>query len=285
MKKKWYKDKVFVMTGASGGIGSEVCRIFAPLGLRMYLLDLPSPALDGLVKELKDLGAVYVESMHMNLTNPEEIKKVITAIGEKEQYIDMLYNNAGIGNKASILNEGSFEDYRKLMSINVDGMWLVLQAAIPYIGRPAPTKKYPDRRIGQLFFSSSLAGKTGVPNMAAYSISKHSVVALADSIRMEYRMKYGKNALQVITTLAAPANTGFYNTVSTIQWRDDYQSASWLFKFIEAKDVAKRVLKASLKYKKEISIPRYSWLISALNCLSHGYVERLMTKIDKKVDS
>ncbi|MHA1148022.1 MAG: SDR family NAD(P)-dependent oxidoreductase [Promethearchaeota archaeon] len=283
MKKKWYKDKVFVITGASGGIGSEICRTFATLGLRMYLLDLPSQPLEDLVEEVKSLGATHAESMHMNLMNPEEIKKVINSIGEKEQYIDILYNNAGIGNKASILNEGSFEEYRKLMSINVDGMWLVLQTALPYIGRPAPTKKCPERRVGQLIFSSSLAGKTGVPNMAAYSISKHSVIALADSVRMEYRMKYGKNAIQVITTLAAPANTGFYNTGILENWRDDYQNASGLFKFIEAKDVAKRVLKASLKYKKEIAIPRYSWLLSFLNCLSHGYVERLMIKIDKQI--
>ena len=75
MKKKWYKDKVFVITGASGGIGSEVCRTFATLGLRMYLLDLPSQALDDLVEEVKKLGAAHAESMNMNLTNPEEVKK------------------------------------------------------------------------------------------------------------------------------------------------------------------------------------------------------------------
>ena len=114
MKKKWYRDKVFVITGAGGGIGSEVCRTFAPFGMRMYLLDLPSPALDKLVDEIKGLGAVYVEAMHMDVTDQEQIKKVITTIGEKEKYIDILYNNAGIGNKCSILNGGSFEGYRKL---------------------------------------------------------------------------------------------------------------------------------------------------------------------------
>lgn len=55
MKEKWYKGKVFVITGASGDIGSEVCHLFAPLGMRMYLLDLPGPALDELVKEIKEL--------------------------------------------------------------------------------------------------------------------------------------------------------------------------------------------------------------------------------------
>jgi len=279
MKKKWYFNKNFVITGASGGIGSVVCRQFAPLGLRMYLLDLPSPALDELVEELKGLGAEHVERMHMDVTNKDQVKAVIDKIGQKVKYIDILYNNAGIGNKVSILNRGSYEEYKKLMTINVDGMWLVLQAALPYIGRPAPTKKYPDRREGQLIFSSSLGGKTGVPNMAAYSMSKHAIVGLADSVRMEYKMLNHK--IQVITSLAAPADTGFYNTPELKEWAENYQNSSRLFKFITAEDIAKRVLKASLKYKKEIAIPRYSWFIILLNALSHRMVENLMIKIEK----
>lgn len=281
MKKKWYKGKVFVITGASGGIGSEVCRLFAPLGMRIYLLDLPNPKLNDLKKELMKLGAEHVETMHMDVTNEEQVNQVITKIGKSEKFIDILHNNAGIGNKASILNGGRFEEYRKLMSINVDGMWLVLQAALPYLGRPAPTKKYPDRREGQLIFSSSLGGKTGVPNMAAYSMSKHAVVALADTVRMEYREKYGKKAIQVITTLAAPADTGFYNTKELEGWRDGYGTGSRFFKLISAKEVAKRVLKASCKYKKEVCIPRYSWLLTFANAIWHGYIERLMLKIER----
>ncbi len=281
MKKSWYKGKVFVITGASGGIGKEVSRLFAPLGVRMYLLDIPNPALNELAVELKNLGAEHAEAMACDLTNRDQVEKVIKSIGEKEKCIDILYNNAGIGNKASITNGGKFEDYRKLMQINVDGMWLVLQAAVPYIGRSEPTKKYPNRKVGQLIFSSSLGGKTGVPNMAAYSMSKHAIVGLADSLRMEYRKLYGKKAIQVITTCAAPANTGFYNTKELVDWRGRYEVSSRLFKFIEAKDVAERVLKASLKYKKEICIPRYSSLLVFLNLKWKGYVERLMLKIEK----
>lgn len=283
MKKKWYKAKVFAITGAGGGIGMEVCRTFAPLGLRMYLLDLPNPKLKDFSNELLQLGADYAEVLEMDVTNKQNVESVIKKIGEQEKYIDILYNNAGIGNKASIVNGGTFEDYRKLMTVNVDGMWLVLQAALRYIGRPAPTKKYPNRRVGQLIFSSSLGGKTGVPNMAAYSISKHGVVALADTVRMEYRKLYGKKAIQVITSLAAPADTGFYNTKDLELWRDGYKGGSRLFKLIEAKDVAKRVLKASLKYKKEVAVPRYSWLLILANTLWHGYIERLMLKIEQSL--
>jgi len=212
MKKKWYKGKVFVITGASGDIGSEVCRKFAPLNMKMYLLDLPGTPLNEIKEEIKELGAEHVETFEFDVTNRDQIESVIRNIGEKEQFIDILYNNAGIGTTCSITNGGTFEEYRKIMSINVDGMWLVLQAALPYIGRPAPTKKFPDRKEGQLIFSSSSAGKTGIPNMAAYSMSKYAIVGLANSIRLEFIMQ--NHNIQVITICPAPTKTKFWEIYS-----------------------------------------------------------------------
>jgi len=284
MKKKWYKGKVFVITGASGDIGSEVCRIFAPLGMRIYLLDLPNSPLKELKSELMELGAEYVETYEFDLTNREQIENVIKEIGEKEQYIDILYNNAGIGTTCSITNGGTFEEYRKIMSINVDGMWLILQAALPYIGRPAPTKKFPDRKEGQIIFSSSSAGKTGIPNMAAYSMSKYAVVGLADSLRSEYRMQ--NHNIQVITICPAPTKTKFWESTPEMkEWIEKYQKRGFLYKFADVKDVAKTVLKASRKYKREVFVPRWYWLLAWLQLTSHKAVGKLLIKIEKSKKS
>lgn len=280
MKKKWYKGKVFVITGASGDIGSEVCRKFAPLSMRMYLLDLPGTPLNELEEELKELGAEYVETHEFDVTNRGQIESVIRNIGEKEQYIDILYNNAGIGTTCSITNGGTFEEYRKIMSINVDGMWLVLQAALPYIGRPAPTKKSPDRKEGQLIFSSSSAGKTGIPNMAAYSMSKYAIVGLANSIRLEFKMQ--NHNIQVITICAAPTKTKFWESTPEMkEWVENYQKRGILYKFVDVKDVAKTVLKASRKYKREIYVPRWWWLLGWLQLTSIKAAGNLLIRIEK----
>ncbi len=280
MKKKWYKSKVFVITGASGDIGSEVCRKFAPLGMRMYLLDLPNTPLDKLKEELRDLGAEYVESFDFDVTNRKQIEEVIKKIGEKENYIDILYNNAGIGTTCSITNGGTFEEYRKIMSINIDGIWLVLQTALPFIGRPAPTKKFPDRKEGQLIFTSSSAGKTGIPNMAAYSMSKFAIVGLANSIRLEYKMQ--NHNIQVITICPAPVKTKFWESTAEMkEWVENYQKRGILYKFVDIKDVAKTVLKASRKYKREVFVPRWWWLLAWLQLTSHKAVGKLLIKIEK----
>jgi len=280
MKKKWYKGKTFVITGASGDIGSEVCRHFAPLGMRMYLLDLPGPALNELVKEIKELGAEYVEAFAFDVLNPEQVESVIQSIGEKEKYIDILYNNAGIGDICSITNGGTFKEYRRIMSVNVDGIWLVLQAAFPYIGRSAPTEEFPDKREGQLIFTSSSAGKAGIPNMAAYSMSKYAIVGMADSIRLEYKMQ--NHNIQVITICPAPASTKFWERSPELKkWVEKYQKRGFLYKYVEARDIAKLVLKASRKYKREIFIPRWWWLLSFIQVISHRLVGYLLIKIEK----
>ncbi len=281
MKKKWYKGKVFVITGAGGAIGSEVCRRFASLGMRIYLLDLPNTPLDNLKEDLKDLGAEYVESFEFDVSNRNQIEEVIKKIGEKEKYIDILYNNAGIGTTCSITNGGTFEEYRKIMSINVDGMWLVLQAALPYIGRPAPTNKYPDRKEAQLIFTSSSAGKTGIPNMAAYSMSKFAIVGLANSLRLEYKMQ--NHNIQVITICPAPVKTKFWESTPEMKnWVKMYQKRGHLYKYVEVKDVGKVVMKASRKYKREVFIPRWWWLLAWLQLTSHKAVGKLLIKIEKK---
>jgi short-subunit dehydrogenase len=279
MKKKWYQGKVFVITGASGDIGSAVCRLFAPLHMRIYLLDLPNPSLDDLTKELKLLGAEYVEWLDCDLLNKEQITQVVRKIGEKENCIDIIFNNAGIGSKCSITNNGTFEEYRKIMSINVDGMWLILQAALPYIGRLVPNKKNPDRREGQLIFSSSSAGKTGVPYMAAYAMSKSAIIALANSVRLEYKIQNQK--IDVITIIPAPADTKFYHTSEMINWIENYKKRGFLFRFVKPKDVAKRVLKASRKQKKEVFVPRWWKLLDILHSFSHKVIGHLLIKIEK----
>ncbi len=280
MKKKWYKGKVFVITGANGDIGKEVCRLFAPLEMRMYLLDLSGQVPADLIEEIRELGAEYVEAFAFDVMNREQVESVIKSIGEKEKYIDILYNNAGIGGFCSITNDGIFEEYRRIMSVNVDGMWLVLQAALPYIGRPAPTKEFPNKREGQLIFSSSSAGKTATPNMAAYSMSKHAIVALADSIRLEYKMQ--NHNIQVITICSAPADTKFWQSSPKLKdWINKYQERGFIYKFVKVEDIAKIVMKASRKYKREMFVPRWWWLLSFLQVLSHKLVGHLLMKIEK----
>ncbi|MHA1844351.1 MAG: SDR family NAD(P)-dependent oxidoreductase, partial [Promethearchaeota archaeon] len=191
-----YKGKTLVITGAAGEIGSAICKHFAKEKLRFYLLDLGSQLTkcEELAGELLDIGAQHAESLEMDVTNPEQINSIIKKIGEKEKYIDILINNAGFGNETSITNGGTIENFRKMMAVNVEGPWMITQAALPYIGRPVkkPPKKNRNQREGQLIYIESSAGIVGVPHMASYVATKHALIGIADVVRQEFKLKNEK---------------------------------------------------------------------------------------------
>ncbi|MHA1380480.1 MAG: SDR family NAD(P)-dependent oxidoreductase [Candidatus Helarchaeota archaeon] len=285
---KNYDRKVFVITGATGGIGSAISKKFAEKTkkLRFYLLDLPDSNFEDLEKELEARGVEHVESLECDVTNHAQVIEVINKIGEKEKYIDILVNNAGIGNDTTITNgkpiEENIKNLRKIMKINVEGPWVVTQAALPYLGRPVkkPPKKNPNQREGQVIFMSSSAGKVGVPQMAAYCASKHAVVGMANVLRQEFLLKNEK--IHVITICPAPAKTKFWESTPEYKvWADKYAKKGGLYKMISAEDVAKEVWKASKGNKRERMVPKWWWLLVMIQTDSIRLADHLLIKTAK----
>jgi len=90
--------------------------------------------------------------------------------------LQVLVNNAGISGSLTKTEDVSLADWRRLMSINVDGVFLGLKHAIPLMR---------DSGGGSIVNLSSVAGKVGVPRMAAYSASKGAVALLTKSVALE----------------------------------------------------------------------------------------------------
>jgi len=282
---KDFKGKIFVITGAAGAFGHAITRKFAPLGARFYLLDL-APKLDVLKElsnELMELGAEHAEGMVMDVTNKEQITKVINEIGQKEKYIDILVNNAGYGNDVSILNKGAVEDFRKMMEVNVEGPWMITQTSIPYLGRPVkkPPKKNPKQREGLIIFMSSSVGVLSVPNMAAYCSTKHALCSIADTIRLEFKLHNEK--IHVTTICPAPAPTGFWKGTEKFEgWLDHYKTKGILFPHVTAEDVAKAVLKAARGKKNEIMVPRWLNILRIFRKITMRTTDYLVLKAEKR---
>jgi len=279
LKKKWYKGKVMVITGAAGEIGGAICRHFAPEGMRFYLTDLASQMekLKEFSEELEDLGAESAVGMEMDVTNQDQIKEVVEKIGKKENYIDILVNNAGYGNRTSILNGGSIEEVQKMMDVNFYGQWRLTQAALPYLGRPVrkPPKKNRNQREGQLIYIASSAGVIGVPDMASYCATKHAILGMADVIRLGYRIR--KEKIKVIVICPAPAKTQFWNTTKDFRtWMNHYEKKGGIYSAITADDIGRAVYKASRGNKNEIMVPRWWALLRFIRSISIGLTDRLL---------
>lgn len=170
------QDKVVVITGGISGIGKASAELFASEGAKLVLVDLDETKGKEVVSELEDKGhgAIFVQA---DVTSEEDAKNVFSKAVEKHGQIDVLFNNAGIG-ASKPTHEVSFEEYRKTVNVDLDGVFLFAQNAIKQM-RNQPNG-------GVIVNTASMYGWIGAPGSAAYNAAKGGVVNLTRSLGVEY---------------------------------------------------------------------------------------------------
>jgi short-subunit dehydrogenase len=164
------KNEVIVVTGASHGIGLATARLLAEKGAHVVLAARSEDALTALEKELP--GSLAIKT---DMRNPEDIKNLIHATVAKFGRIDILVNNAGQGMYSSI-EKTDLEKYHEIMELNVFGVLLAMQAAIPEMRKQGS---------GMILNISSLVSKNYFPNLGAYASTKYALNALSLTARAE----------------------------------------------------------------------------------------------------
>jgi short-subunit dehydrogenase len=164
------RDKVVVITGASGGIGLAVARELATRGARVVLAARSKDTLKKLEKEIPDSLAVATD-----MRKPEDIKNLINRTTEKFGRVDILINNAGQGLLASIENI-NVDDYRSIMELNVFSVLEAMQVVIPLMR---------EQGGGMILNISSMVSKNYFPRLAAYSSTKYALNSLSLTARQE----------------------------------------------------------------------------------------------------
>ncbi len=170
------KDKVIVITGGCGGLGSEMGRLLASQGANVYLVDLDLEKGLALQEQFKDLeGRVSFEKM--DITSPQEWERVVSLIVEKEGHLDVLVNNAGINIRKSI-EEMELSEWNTMMLVNVGSVFLGAKYVIPVMRKQGG---------GAIINTSSVCGLIGhryTPE--AYTTTKGAVTLLTKSIASRY---------------------------------------------------------------------------------------------------
>ncbi len=156
------EGKVALITGAAGGIGAAAARRLAQEGARLVLSDADGEGAQRLAHKLGDERADAIEH---DVTSEERWQAVLAHALEAHGRLDVLVNNAGVF-LAAPLTETSVADFRRVMDVNVTGVFLGMRTA-------APTMV--ERGSGSIINISSVAGLTGAPMLTAYSASKWAV--------------------------------------------------------------------------------------------------------------
>jgi 3alpha(or 20beta)-hydroxysteroid dehydrogenase len=155
------KEKVAIITGAGGGIGSATARAFAEEGARLLLTDADADGAERVAAELGDRATAHAH----DVTSEAGWEEVITTALEAHGRIDALVNNAGVF-LAAPLAETSVADFQRVMDVNALGVFLGMRAVAPTMS---------ERRAGSIINISSIAGLIGGPYLTAYAASKFAV--------------------------------------------------------------------------------------------------------------
>jgi NAD(P)-dependent dehydrogenase (short-subunit alcohol dehydrogenase family) len=169
--------KVAIVTGGASGIGKAIAKLFAQQGAVVYVLDLD----DGNTSPEEDVvnGTAYF--LKCNVSNQAEVMDAVTEIYGAYGRIDILINNAGIAHIGTA-ETTSEEDFDRLMSVNVKGVYNCLHAVIPYLREHG----------GSIVNMASVAALVGLPDRFAYSTTKGAVISMTLSVAkdfLEYKIR------------------------------------------------------------------------------------------------
>lgn len=198
---RYLVDKTAVITGGAGGLGREVGLRLARAGAKVALWDLDKERLDETVEDLRKKGG-EVRGYVLDASDRTEVFKAAERVRSDFGEVDILDNNAGVilpGELAEI----SEDAVHTTIDVNLKSYVWCAQAFLPGMI---------ERGSGHIVMTASAAGMTGVPKLAAYSASKHGVVGLAESLRLELRAAGVKG---VGLTIVCPSyiSTGMFEGV------------------------------------------------------------------------
>ena len=162
--------KVILITGASSGIGFDAAAMLARQGHRVYAAARRVERMD----PLKELGVV---PLRMDVTDEASMEAGVRMVLDAEGRIDVLVNNAGYGYFGAIENV-SMEEARRQQEVNVFGLARLCQLVLPIMR---------EQGSGRIVNTASVAGKTVLYFGGWYHVSKFSVEALSDALRMELK--------------------------------------------------------------------------------------------------
>jgi NAD(P)-dependent dehydrogenase (short-subunit alcohol dehydrogenase family) len=166
--------KVAIITGAASGLGAESARRLATEGASLMLTDLATEAGEALASDLRAQGH-KAQFLTQDVTDEAGWDLVVKVTLEAFGRIDVLVNSAGVGGGGAPLAETTYENWRRITSINLDGTFLGMRAVVPAMTEGG----------GSIINLSSILGKVGMAGATAYCASKGGVLMLTKSSALE----------------------------------------------------------------------------------------------------
>lgn len=180
MRKVYYdfSDEVVIVTGGAKGIGRATAEKFAEAGANLILMDWDGESLEQTKRELTEKYKKEVIAIKGDVSKLEDVERLVKQSIDTFGKIDILFNNAGTTIRHRI-DKASFEDYRYIMGVNLDGAFLVAQRVV---------REMIKRRDGVIVNTASMSAfeiQRGVEN-TIYCMSKAGIVMMTKGMGAQF---------------------------------------------------------------------------------------------------
>jgi NAD(P)-dependent dehydrogenase (short-subunit alcohol dehydrogenase family) len=186
-------DRIALVTGAGTGVGRAVALALMAHGYRVALAGRRAEML----QETAAVAPRQALVVPTDVTRPEAVRALFARTREAFGRLDVLFNNAGIGSPAALLEDVTFEQWQAVVGVNLTGMFLCMQEAFRLMKEQKP-------RGGRIINNGSVSAQVPRPDSAPYTSTKHAVTGLTRSASLDGR-KYDIACSQIDIGNAATA--------------------------------------------------------------------------------
>ncbi|MGG4141773.1 SDR family NAD(P)-dependent oxidoreductase [Paenibacillus algorifonticola] len=174
-----HEGKVIIVTGAAGGIGRASALKLAASGAKVTIVDFNEEAGGETLRLLNEQGGegIFVQA---DISNSADVQRYIDATLDTYGKIDCLFNNAGIIQKFSLLQDIDEEHFDRIINVNLKGVFLGMKYALKVMDKQG---------YGNIINTASTTGVRAEHSLAAYTASKHGVIGLTKGAALEYVKK------------------------------------------------------------------------------------------------
>ena len=169
------KNKVVVITGGGRGLGKELAKTLAREGSRVIICSRNRTELSKVCLEVSNKNG-SCEYFVVDVSDKKQVNKFIDDVVTRYRKIDVLINNAGYVHEWETIENTPEKEMERCFETNVYPIFYFLKKVIPLMKK---------QNEGTVINISSMAGKRGVPNLAAYSASKFAVIGLTQAVAKE----------------------------------------------------------------------------------------------------
>ena len=173
------KGKVALVTGAARGIGRGIATRFAAEGASVGIMDLQAAACQAVVDEISEVGGRALE-IQADVSQPAQVAAALAKLEARFGAVTILVNNAAVM-PAGAIHETAIDDFDRCLEVNLRGTYLLSRAVAPGMIKVGG---------GSIIHISSVTGLLGLPGIAAYSMTKGALMALARAMSTDYA-QYG----------------------------------------------------------------------------------------------